>query len=60
MIPKRMREKWGLDPGAAVGFEERPDGVLIRAGEKPGMLRGRYKRTGMAPRLLADRAREPR
>ena len=60
VIPKRIRDRLGLGPGAAVGFEEREDGVMIRArAEDPG-LRGRYRSSGMAARLLEDRAIEPR
>ena len=43
-----------------VAFEERPDGVLVRAEAGPEQLRGRYRGTGMAAKLLEDRAAEPR
>lgn len=49
-----------LGPGVAVAFEERPDGVLVRAEARPEQLRGRYRGTGMAAKLLEDRAAEPR
>lgn len=60
VIPKRLRERRGLGPGASVAFEERDDGVLIRAAGGSEQLRGRYRGTGMAARLLEDRADEPR
>jgi AbrB family looped-hinge helix DNA binding protein len=60
VIPKRLRERQGLGPGVAVAFEERPDGVLVRAEARQAPLRGRYRASGMAARLLEDRAREPR
>ena len=60
MIPKPLRERQGLGPGVAVAFEERPDGVLVRAEGAPELLRGRYRGAGMAARLLEERAAEPR
>lgn len=60
VIPKRVRERRGLGPGVSVSFEEREDGVLIRPATDPPGLRGRYDRSGMADRLLVDRALEPR
>jgi antitoxin PrlF len=60
VIPKPLRERQGLGPGVAVAFEERPDGVLVRAEAGPVQLRGRYRGTGMAARLLEDRSAEPR
>lgn len=60
VIPKSLRERQGLGPGVAVAFEERPDGVLVRAEVRPQQLRGRYRGTGMAAKLLEDRAAEPR
>jgi AbrB family looped-hinge helix DNA binding protein len=60
VIPKRLRERQGLGPGVAVAFEERADGVLIRANAVPEPLRGRYRGTGMAAKLIEDRAAEPR
>lgn len=58
VIPKPLRERQGLGPGVPVAFEERPDGVLVRAEAAPQPLRGRYRGTGMAARLLEDRAAE--
>ncbi len=59
MIPKRLRERQGMGAGTEVSFEEREDGVLVRTeGEGPPML-GRYRASGMAKRLLEDRADEP-
>jgi AbrB family looped-hinge helix DNA binding protein len=59
VIPKRLRERQGLGPGVPVTFEERADGVLVRADAAPEPLRGRYPATGMAAKLLEDRAAEP-
>ena len=60
VIPKRLRERQRLGPGMPVAFEERADGVLVRADADPEPLRGRYHRTGMADKLLEDRAAEPK
>jgi hypothetical protein len=43
-----------------VMFEERPDGVLVKAQTATHKLRGRYRGSGMAKELLEDRAAEPR
>jgi antitoxin PrlF len=60
VIPKRLRERQGLGPGVSVAFEERPDGVLVRAEAASDALRGRYSDSGMAANLLEDRAAERR
>jgi AbrB family looped-hinge helix DNA binding protein len=62
VIPKEMRDELGLQPGAEVDFER--DGGAVRilpagAAATRG-LRGRYRSSGMAATLLADREREPR
>lgn len=57
-----MREELGLEPGSEVDFELDGDGVrVLRAGAAAADgLRGRYRASGLAKSLLADRAREPR
>jgi len=60
VIPQRLRERRGLTPGTQVVFEDRAEGVLVRAEPVAHGLRGRYRESGMAERLLDDRAREPR
>jgi hypothetical protein len=57
--PRRLRDVTGLTPGAAVAFEERPDGVLVKAERRNHRLRGRYRGSGMAQQLLEDRGAEP-
>jgi AbrB family looped-hinge helix DNA binding protein len=60
VIPKDLRERTGLHPGADVEFELDGQRLSIRAaGDRPG-LGGRFARSGMAQRLLEDRSREPR
>lgn len=60
VIPKELRERRGLGPGVPVEFEDRDEGVLVKADTAQEPLRGRYRGTGMAAQLLKDRAAEPR
>ncbi len=60
VIPQRLRDRQGLSPGTQVVFEERPDGVLVKAEPVARDLRGCYRGSGMASKLLEDRAVEPR
>jgi bifunctional DNA-binding transcriptional regulator/antitoxin component of YhaV-PrlF toxin-antitoxin module len=60
VIPKEMRERAGLLPGADVEFEMDGERVSIKAARRGQGLGGRFALTGMAQRLLEDRAREPR
>ena len=60
VIPKRLRERRGLGPGTRVEFEEREDGVLVRAAAAAEPLRGIFRNSGMAEELLRDRASEPK
>lgn len=59
VIPKELRERAGLHPGAEVDFELEGNRVtLVR--RRPSSLGGRFAGSDMAARLLEDRAREPR
>lgn len=60
VIPKELRERAGLGPGSDVSFEPVEDGIVVRRAEGRSSLRGRFKGSGMAGRLLEDRRREPR
>lgn len=60
VIPKRLRDRAGLQPGDEVDFELRESEIVLVARRRPGGLGGRFADSGMAARLLADRAREPR
>jgi AbrB family looped-hinge helix DNA binding protein len=60
VIPKRIREQVSLEPGDEVDVELREDEIVVTARRRPRHLRGRFTRSGMAARLLADRADEPR
>jgi AbrB family looped-hinge helix DNA binding protein len=60
VIPKDLRERAGLLPGADVEFELDGKRVSVKAADKRDRLGGRFARSGMAARLLEDRSREPR
>lgn len=60
VIPKAVREQAGLVPGAAVDFELVGDRVVLSARPERPVLGGRFAGSGMATRLLEDRAAEPR
>jgi antitoxin PrlF len=60
VIPKELRERTGLHPGADVEFELDGQRVSVRAARGRTGLGGRFAQSGMARRLLEDRAREPR
>jgi AbrB family looped-hinge helix DNA binding protein len=60
VIPKDLRERAGLRPGADVEFELDGQRVSIKAARGRLGLGGRFAQSGMAERLLEDRSREPR
>ena len=61
VIPKAIRDRVGLHPGDEVDFDLRDDEVIVRLSRSERtMLGGRFGGSGMASRLLEDRAREPR
>lgn len=60
VIPKALRDRARLQPGDEVEFELRDEEIVLVARRSPLRLGGRFAQTGMAERLLEDRAREPR
>lgn len=61
VIPKELRERYGLLPGVEVAFLDTPDGVKIERARSIHDLRGSLVGgPSMAAQLLEDRAREPR
>jgi AbrB family looped-hinge helix DNA binding protein len=60
VIPKALRDRVQLHPGDEVDFELRDEEIVLVARRVPARLGGRFGNTGMAARLLEDRAREPR
>jgi AbrB family looped-hinge helix DNA binding protein len=60
VIPKELRDRTGLHPGAEVDFELRDDDAVVLVAHRGRTeLAGRFSKSGMASRLLADRAAEP-
>jgi AbrB family looped-hinge helix DNA binding protein len=59
VIPKELRDRARLQPGDEVDFELRDEEIVLVARRLPLRLGGRFKNTGMAARLLQDRAHEP-
>jgi antitoxin PrlF len=60
VIPKALRDRARLQPGDEVDFEWRDDEIVLITRRSSARLGGRFSKTGMAARLLEDRAREPR
>lgn len=60
VVPKALREQFSLEPGDEVEFERRGDTIVLIPHRNTERLGGRYARSGMAARLLVDRADEPR
>lgn len=60
VIPKSIRDSLGFKPGTDVEFELTDKGVLIHEHRDVRSFGGIFKGSGMAQRLLDDRANEPR
>ena len=60
VIPKAIRVRANLHPGDEVDFELRDEEIVLVARRSPARLGGRFANSGMAARLLVDRAGEPR
>lgn len=60
VIPKEIRDELGLTPGTKVSFRADGERVVISAAQPVTRLGGSFNRSGMAARLLEDRAAEPR
>lgn len=60
VIPKAIRDRANLHPGDEVDIELRDGEIVLVARKAPARLGGRFAKSGMAERLLADRAHEPR
>jgi antitoxin PrlF len=60
VIPKELREQFGIGPGDGVAFEPTDDGIIVRRAGGHSPLRGRFAKSGMAARLVEDRGKEPR
>jgi AbrB family looped-hinge helix DNA binding protein len=60
VIPKAIRDEVQLHPGDEVEFRLHDNQIIITARRHGDALGGRFAQSGMATRLLEDRAREPR
>jgi AbrB family looped-hinge helix DNA binding protein len=60
VIPKDLRDRVGLHPGSAVDFALEGERIVLLPRRTPTRLAGRFAKSGMAARLLQDRAGEPR
>ena len=60
VIPKELRDQVGLHPGAAVDFALEGERIVLLPRQSRVPLGGRFANSGMAARLLQDRAAEPR
>jgi AbrB family looped-hinge helix DNA binding protein len=60
VIPKDIRDRFGLHPGAAIDFALEGERIILRPMRPKPRLGGRFAKSGMAARLLQDRATEPR
>jgi AbrB family looped-hinge helix DNA binding protein len=60
VIPKAIRDQVQLHPGDEVEVGVLDDRVVITARRRADALGGRFSHSGMAARLLDDRARETR
>ena len=60
VIPKEIREKVGLHPGTEVDVKAQGESVVVTIHQPTSRLGGRFAGSGMAARLLRDRAAEPR
>lgn len=60
VIPKGIRDQVQLHPGDEVDVDVQDDRVIITARRHADALGGKFAHSGMAARLLDDRAQEPR
>lgn len=60
VIPKAIRDRVQLHPGDEVEVKVQDDQIVITANRAGDRLGGKFAGSGMAARLLEDRASEPR
>lgn len=60
VIPKEVRDEVGLHPGAEVDVAAQGGDVIVTPHRGGAILGGRFRASGMARRLLEDRATEKR
>ena len=59
VIPKAIRDRVSLHAGDEVVVELHGNSIVVTARQRPSGLGGRFAHSGMAARLLDDRASEP-
>lgn len=60
VIPKEIRDRASLHSGDEVDIELQGTTIIVTARHRPRGLGGKFEHSGMAARLLDDRAAEPR
>jgi antitoxin PrlF len=60
VIPKAIRDRVQLHPGDEVEVGLQDDQIIITSNRAGDRLGGKFAGSGMATRLLEDRASEPR
>ena len=60
VIPKVLRDEFGIQPGDEVTFWRHGDHVAISPARPRRPLRGRFQGLSLADDLLAERAADPR
>ncbi|MBJ7597584.1 MAG: hypothetical protein DLM67_19570 [Candidatus Nephthysia bennettiae] len=60
VIPKEIRDRVGLHPGTEVDVAAEGGEIIVSIHRPRVTLGGRFRSSGMARRLLEDRAAEPR
>lgn len=60
VIPKQLRDRASLHSGDEVEFRLDGDAIVLTARRRHTRLGGRFAHSGMAGRLLEDRAAEQR
>ena len=58
VIPKALRDRFGIEPGDEVSFWDCDDHVGLRLVRSPETLRGRFRGSGLSRDLEAERHAE--
>jgi AbrB family looped-hinge helix DNA binding protein len=56
VIPKELREEFGIEPGDEVSFWRHDDHVAVRPAGRRRPLRGRFEGSALVDALAAERA----
>lgn len=58
VIPKELRDRFGIEPGDEVSFWDCDDHVALRPARSSETLRGRYRGLGLVDELESERRAE--